>query len=446
MYFKGMLCDNYIIKDYFTSVFAKKRSWNIVSSDEASIRNENLKAYVSFLFSVSGNNINNDWEKTLRKELLRYNYDDVAQTGADTYCTQVFGNYLSTNNFKSLIAYNKELNMGPYSTNGWAFLDFNVSQCGKSIVFSAGYFDNYCAGYRAIYVSEEVAEETEEEAGYFNRACRYVDENGEATEFEFRISNIYNAGGAEISDFEQAIEDLKSESDPSLYLRVVGLCHQKPLVFTNCQRYNGVEIYTGFKLNLVKDNREALKISAQYEYGAITNGLENIEGEVIVKDKLVDYHWAVRDFDDYSFKVYRDTTLYKKSDNELKSTATLVENSLIYFPSPNVISIVINHGSGSLESIIIPQGESLVITNENDEILMVLNNNSRTWLTIAARLKVKVFICDDLKIYNNIIDRIRIADVSTDKNEMFERYEEQGISQTEVEVFGRKITIDLSNV
>ena len=127
---------DYVLKNYFTTVFAKHRPYNLLSYEESVRRSENKKIYL--LFSKDNllyENSNKIFDFDLSKVLSFYKPNPIVESGI---------NYFS---------YPDKINYGYVKIDEKKYAsDINVFVCGNSLCFNMAMYDNVSGG---VYIKDK---------------------------------------------------------------------------------------------------------------------------------------------------------------------------------------------------------------------------------------------------------------------------------------------------
>lgn len=127
---------DYVLKNYFITVFAKHRPYNLLSYEESVRRSENKKMYL--LFSKDNllyENSNKIFDFDLSKVLSFYKQNPIVESGI---------NYFS---------YPDKINYGYVEINKEKYAsDINVFVCGDSLCFNMAMYDNVSGG---VYIKDK---------------------------------------------------------------------------------------------------------------------------------------------------------------------------------------------------------------------------------------------------------------------------------------------------
>lgn len=213
---------DYVLKDYFTGVQAKIRSWKIVDGSEALERHDLIKYCLEFDYTA---------------------HNDVDVLDVGNY-------FLSPINKTSVKLMNKnvvqfvdaENNVYP-SINEFYNLDFVTRISGNSILFTFGLSDNYSI---AKYIDTTI---TDDVGGLPLQYYRYVDDNGE------------NIGG-NIYLNNEIIQDMPNDGTETTPNALYLIQASKPKISLNKLGSDRI----GIPFDIHKDNSEITRITTQFEF------------------------------------------------------------------------------------------------------------------------------------------------------------------------------------
>ena len=221
--------DNYVLRDYFTGIKSKLRSWKIVDGKEALLRAENRKFYVnSNLQSISTSNYLIPSYSNLDKYLEDFNYCCISFYSSET--GDIPSRYSHTYNGTDYII-DKYL------------VEFTKRKCGNSVLFTITMKDNAVVGSNYVYNADGTG-------GMYQKNSRYVDSNGGFTSFEIWFSKRF-------------VVALPTSTDTKIYTAI------KPGI--NYSQMDGVVFK--YKGNMWKDNKEIFQITFQFELNQEANDI-----------------------------------------------------------------------------------------------------------------------------------------------------------------------------
>ena len=248
--------DGYILRDYYTGIRAKVRSWQIMSESEAMLREELKKYYFEFSFVQKDEYTINDglttkyflsplWDETVKP--LRYVACKIDNALARTYT-----------------------------------LDLVSRLVGNSLVYTFGFKDNFEVGRRIGFDSctrstiDGVFDivSTGAYGGVLTSMLKYPDSNGEAVKFDWWISDtmdfiVGDNYPEELIKTGFRIPSYNGDWDDGI-TEFMEHWMRRPFIDISvispfAMQYNSVNLY--------KDNKETIKINLQYE---ICSESENI--------------------------------------------------------------------------------------------------------------------------------------------------------------------------
>lgn len=371
---------DYILRDYFTGVKARVRSWKIATGDEAFERHELDKYYLEFDTNRRTDYINLDYP-------ISYNF------------LEYFTDYLAS-------IYHKEMNyccvkisttvFNYPDASGYSYVtDLFGTIVGNSLVFTFGADDNfefgkrnkddirdtdlaeYTGNHQPRYVKE--VGYTDGYGGFPLSPLRYVDDNGECVTIDYT--------------FSRNIASHESSGDNDVSAQFLLETFERPMVLdsrildTNFIQHKEV----------FKDNREILKMSVQFEVCSRTRN-------IVFTKKFLELQTYIRDTDFFPPDRYR--IFYKESigydfrntivpndanelsiNNSNQITVTALDNLSARIRLPNV--------PGTLATTIY-----YITDADKNTILMVRGTNDFYLNTLKSR---------DLNVYN--IDRVPIGTI-----------------------------------
>lgn len=229
LYFKGLIAEHYILKNYFTSVKAQIRSWKIADAGDAFTRNDLYKYFIEF-----GDTYLDDTD-LLSYMGIKYPYTERFVFEQLANNIKEF-NYPANNQMTLLTTKAVNSNERYPSKEGGQFahyqLDSFFENRGRSLISSCGFTDNYSAG---AYV---FVEGLDYKGGFY----KYADNNGEATDICIDFFNQNKRGSGFVGDSN----------------------YKYPYVPTS-EVYIFNELHTIRNTKIVKDQREILAATVQLE-------------------------------------------------------------------------------------------------------------------------------------------------------------------------------------
>ncbi len=255
--------ENYVLRDYFTSVKSKLRSWRIVGENEAFIRADLLKFYAGKnCESIDNEVVKLPSYQTVEEYLENFKYCVVQ------FNTRKDGTKPSNPDYNYYYNFDGGLNLPVNVTSrrmmNALMVEFSKHKCNNSVVFTFKMLDNTLAGKYVYnnYEFKNVLGWTATLIGFSStiggqqRNIKYTDEDGEITGGVIRFFNKIHA------------PDL-FQTDPCFSPSM------RPLVNLNGQdsfgsRYDGNfqdddGLVAKIPFTIHKDNKEILQISIQFE-------------------------------------------------------------------------------------------------------------------------------------------------------------------------------------
>lgn len=427
MLFKGMLCDDYILKDYFTGVNAKERSWNIVDTNDAIRRDDVYKFYVEISADDIGDKELVDTNRNLPYRFQgRYFLHNMLADFTRYYEFIIQDLILSNGIYGACFStYDKNNTRYPNSTaSDFGITDVETFTGEKNISLFMKAKDNFAFGDQVL------KEDDDGEYAYTMKPIPYTDGNGECVNATFCFDNWIDVldryGKSFLLDFNKLLN--WNTFDSSDYLALLDYYKQVPLVkFSGTKAFNDTNAFY-VDANFVKDNREIISSTFQFEYVSdnenifINEGFAQIFGAGNSKLNIqnVSGDWA----NNIGIK-YSNNHLYKKGDTEpvgFEATSFFInrinECSTRYH---------IADGSGSKFS-------WCIYSKITGKILLAVNLKRTIYLNFRYTR--------DINVYNNLIDKVIIGNMGDSASSLDYNYEENPQEVETIKVLNR--TIDVS--
>ena len=173
--FKGYLTPHYVLRDYYTGVMAKKRSWEIAKGSEALTRNDIFKVYLEASFTNKRDSFGSSiWEGSLRS--FRSIDPESVNGNVIRFFISALMNYSTNENLRHAYIRTETVNQDfPVDDSTWGImLDLVTEVQGNSICFNFGFNDNFKS---ADYIEKDDNDYTQnfykyclDNDGYFQRA------------------------------------------------------------------------------------------------------------------------------------------------------------------------------------------------------------------------------------------------------------------------------------
>lgn len=384
---KGFLTKNYILKDYYTGVKSKKRSWQISSQNEALTKHEIIKTYVEASFS----------RKTDKLDLFYGGYDNPLNKTHyySLICDLTYIKYQGVDKTLNSIRFQSEISNEYFPESGKAIaLDCSIDVLGNSLCWTFGFEDNYKGSDYAekeddLYVQNFYP--YADEKGNFNTVYIDIvydipDELYDENDEPFTLPTSWEDGGEDTVITSSTRDALESQRN------------QKPLCSkTALGSSTGVYGFT-LKLDHKKDTREIFKATIQFEYCSDTN-------DIIIKPKFLEYVKAFnRNNEDNNLRLYISNSpneKYDLHDTTPKGTAYPISNLVMMTFSGVYQSIQVTQNVETWNNV-----KSWCVANTNGEILFAVNKNSSFWFNLLASR--------DTNIYTDVQHRTIVGNIKED--------------------------------
>lgn len=382
--FKGYLTKNYILKDYYTGVMAKKRSWQIASQEESFAKFEIIKAYVEASFfrkndSFTTNKYSLSLGNTGHGLGLVYDLAHVGSIDSDV----VGGKIL-----KDIRVYTKKGSSTYFPESGKAIaMDSEIEILGNSLCWTFGFEDNYKA---ADYMVKD-------DDLYTQNFYTYGDENAEYDNMYIYVcynmpDELVDSNGDPLTlptPYQQGGDDEISNADRNAIYDVV---RAKPLV--NNDSLGSLTGVYGFSIRNKnkKDTREIIKTTIQFEYCSDTP-------DIIVKPKFLEFVRAFKaNGSDSDIKVWVATAGGKYDINTTTPKGASGSGSYLVYTSLSESSVKLEQTFLSYDNI-----ETWCITDSNNNILIAVNGKDPIYFNLL--------MSRDTNIYYSVLDRRVIGNI-----------------------------------
>ena len=270
---------NYILRDYFTGVKARIRSWQIADYNSSFISHHLIKYYLEFSKKVK----NEYFGTTIPYVTLPFTQ----------YFLSPLNETMEIQPLKYCFVQTLDESSGTYRPGGGEYYTLELLQriVGNSIIFTFGFLDNYNAG--EVAGAEMTTDDISRSAYYFKNAkdyrhvfqvtndyvddyggiplsiSPYTDNNGEMLSVEYHFS--YNINFPYFPENYQRQEGNEAIGSPKEKTFLYYTTHY-PFIYsyTYFQDYEKVSGHFNY---IFKDNREILKISTQFEFCSDTHDI-----------------------------------------------------------------------------------------------------------------------------------------------------------------------------
>lgn len=265
------LAESYVLRDYFTGVSSKIRSWNIATGREALERHDLIKVYAEF-----SKNRKNDSSSYLKSSYINITSDYLCNS-----LTQYEPTSILTINACASLDKDSSGNVYPYvagDSTARYWIEPNLNIFGNSLLITTGFYDNFVV---AKYISGDYT--TSAIGGWYQQDYSYVDANGENVSYDFDFHYTLNpSGGSTLGVWPYPVTILSNEQESLMKT----LSWEKPL-------YKSITSKGVFSshLEIHKDNREEIKVTNQIEFCSDTK-------DIIFGKKFLERQQAINLFAD----------------------------------------------------------------------------------------------------------------------------------------------------
>lgn len=218
--------DNYVLRDYFTGIKSKLRSWNVVSGEEAFVRADLLKFYInSSIPSVDNENRKIPVYNSLNDYLTHFKYCVVR--------------FYTEDGWKPNSA------TAPWGAD-YYMVEITKQKCGNSVLITFKMQDN-------TFVAKYISSITEQSGGFGQKNAYYTNYFGETIRGEIL--------------FYENFDPQNYDSHATLQSEAQAM---KPFVVSNRQLSN---LVAKIPFEFHKDNKEIQQITIQFEMNEYANDM-----------------------------------------------------------------------------------------------------------------------------------------------------------------------------
>ena len=247
------LTEDYILRDYFTGVSSKIRSWVIATGKEALERHDLIKIYAEF-------------SKNQKTDSTVYSIPSYISVTSNYLCYALREyeiNATLTINSCASVDRDSNGNVYPYvsgDSTARYWIEPSLNIFGNSLLITMGFYDNFTV---AKYISGDYTSSAI--GGWYQQDYSYVDSNGENTAYDFDFHYTLNpSGGSTLGTWPYPVTLLTSEQETLMKT----LSWEKPL-------FKSIMSSPAFSshLEIHKDNREEIKVTNQIEFCSDTKDI-----------------------------------------------------------------------------------------------------------------------------------------------------------------------------
>lgn len=360
--FKGTLTRDYILRNYFTGVQAKRRSWQIASGKDALTRYDVTKYYLEF-------------SKIKKHEILtEFIYP------LDIFTANLINGESYKLNHCVVYTMDEDENRYPpleevedidYKGEGYE-LDLGVELQGKSICLNVGFYDNYSID-SYVFMDGNL---------YRNGLYKYANVHGEFTTMNLRFLNYLDPADGEITFPQHG--DISTKFADVTNLETIA--RRKPLI-----KLVENPIIDLTLNNYFKDNAEIIKQTIQFEFCSDTRDI--IVGDAFIKTQamLTDdrQELFITTSNNQKYDLYSNVGLGDvRSDLKLK----------ISYRTNSVFIQVVD--ANDLE--VVEEVASWGIVDSNNNLILGVNGNE-------FNIYMNLLVSRDDNIYDDVITQVRIG-------------------------------------
>lgn len=354
---------DYVLKNYYTSVFARHRTWNLIPYSESVRRSENRKAYLSLSKNKCYYELNN----------TNFINNDIIPKVLSFYVPSP--RVVSLDNFPK----NNKINYGyiSYTSNNnttYYLSDVNSFSCGNNISFNISLFDNISAG---SYISKTSPFKNKT---YDGELWQNKDRNWLDTKKDYSGSNIslYKIVDSDITGFTKQLgfyvahknnsstlsnkdifEDRIDKTHSQNIKPIMDIYEKELLILPKADvKTENLSCIIGENKNIYKDNKEFIDMTYQIELISNDKDILFSQYTLALSDLLENYNkveeeytyiYDYKDFYDYGIdcEIWAATSQFTSSYKHRypivyfwftkrqfdKIRSAFYHNQTIYFPS-----------------------------------------------------------------------------------------------------------------
>ena len=428
IYFKGMMTENYILRDYFTSVRAKKRSWQIAKDSDALTSHNIIKYYVETSFKHK-EDVLDEISTTIQGHSI---YGGLIHDLTNIY-PMVSGESQEGKTLKYMMIQTSSPGTTEHPDPIYytpILLDCSIEIQGLSICYNFGFNDNYKSSDYASDFQTQSFYEYANDRGEYSYAYFYLS-YGIKNQFSVTIPTPAEEGGTQTlttSQKDSIFADARIQPKVSL-----------PTNSGQAEQIGATKI-SYYKR---KDNRQIEKYSLQFEYCSDNP-------DIIITPKYLEYIRMLNADTTKSFKIYVSTTegdKYGLTSRTPIGTRIQFLESGVSFTKMNGYSMRLNM------STVISYTSCIGITDQEDNLLLGINMERRQYMTFKP-IYFNLLKSRDDKIYFSNEDLYVLGDLSYNLTAIRNNYNShlnqiQGSQTRSIRVLRRTINsndiIDIDN-
>lgn len=416
--FMGMLCDNYILRDYFVGINSKERSWKIVNTNDAILRDDIYKFFVNITTKEGNNDTNSRLGQTPQYKsdseyffhTMLCDFTDFLNPKVVSKNSGIYSSCISTKDSQN--------NAYPAETSKKCITDCILFTGEKNISLFVKANDNYSFGDKIQYDDDQP----------IMIATPYTDNNGEMVQETIHLQPSVDVLDLNLLSFDDDFIPLLHPStfNYNKYVEILTLYRQVPSVYA----HESLDLSTNIIANFTKDNREILSSTIQFEY--VTDDNENVivndgfakimlAGDGDLNPQIAQGDWT----NNIGFKAVANHH-YKKGDTEPLGT----ERTIYFITRKSAVETEYEIGGTDLGE----NGAWCIYSKITGKILLAVNGHKKVYLHLHHTR--------DFNIYNNLLDRKAIGTINDNNSTLDTAYEENPQEVHSIKVLGRVVDED----
>lgn len=281
--FEGMLTEHYILRDWFTAVKSRRRSWQLAQKSDALARQDVTKNYAEFGF-------------TQKDDELSYGATDFATYFATGLQVKLNVRPLA---YCLVYTYDKDYARYPdYAVGSGYQMDCLANVYGNSLVFSFGFNDNYAVDN---YIMKDGSV-------YTNNIYPYCDSNGEHIRLRVKYLTFIDPADNDFVWLTSGTQVKGTSFEDTRWQAQIDKSRIRPLIIDYNNDYIKVDLIT----NKIKDNREIEKHVSQFEFCSSTPNI--IFGKAFLENQESVLRDGNIDLDGATIKYIFDLAVHQSSE------------------------------------------------------------------------------------------------------------------------------------
>lgn len=382
--FKGLLTPNYVLKDFYTGVRAKKRSWQIAKSNDALTRHDIYKLYIEASFSKKTDDLNYAQESS---GIISASVPLNLFMGALITYTPYFSNVTVTHATSQVTTARTGTLPG---VNDHIVLDTDIEVQGMSLCLNFGFNDNFKSAEYVLHDDD-----------YVQSFYSYADSYGEFLTHKIGLIHALTESSlpTPLEEGGDRDTDYISNSEAEAYLEK---CYLKPKI--TISQYGSDPRFANLVLNVKKDNREIIQHTLQFEFCSDTR-------DIVITQKFIEmcllYNATARNIS--SLRFYESQEAYKPGDTEPKGDWYNNLKPKITFDGGSCKIEVYFYSNGDYTNQYVNRTiSSWAFTDSSGNLLLAVNQQSTTGFWVYFNeLRSR-----DINVYKNTYSQEKVGDLT----------------------------------